>query len=563
MAPRSRLHRFPLALPAGFLLLGAMAAGQQNVPLEALGWLVVWLLWPAAAAVVLDRMPGHPMGIVLATPALAPVWMSLIGDGAATVPGVVVLLVASPPVLVAAGVFPWAVRHARGEHGGARAMTASGVAVLVVLGLVCGAALTGRLTPAGLYLATGAMAIAPFGLAWLTTTDSPPAMDRAFGRAALGLAAIAAFATAYAAAVVLLAATNVPDQRAAGAVLAAVAAIGLMPGLLAARRWLLVRLYGSGRTPGQAHLDLSHRLQRPADPDSLLQEVADSVARSVRSPSAQVRLTPGGETITDGAQVPLLVGEREVGTLVVAPRQAGERFTATDLSVLRGLAPQIAVVAEAVLLGRRLAAAQDQILRLRDAERERIRTDLHDVLGPLLAGLRMHVAAARGATSPTQFAERLDHLEEGLEQCRTEVRRLTRDLHPPTPRPALSVTLRSMVDDWISAAARSGPRFESAVHDVARVPVEVGTAVRLVAGEAVTNVIRHADASWCRISLRADAGQLILAVEDDGRGLGRQNHGLGLPSMRRRIEEVGGLLTVGDRQPHGTTVTARVPYRTE
>jgi two-component system, NarL family, sensor kinase len=409
------------------------------------------------------------------------------------------------------------------------------------------------------------VAVAPFALAWLLLTDDPPAFDFAVARGAMTLAALTVLAGAYIATVSLLAATNVPDQRAAGAVLAATVAVVLTPAWAAARRRLLARAYGPGRTPGWAYLDLSHQLRTPSDADALLEAVAGSVARAVRSPSAAILLSPEPAVQTPfEARVPLVLGDRRLGTLVVVPRRSGERFTRADLRMLDGLAPQVALVVEAVLLGRRLATAERQTLLLREQERRQIHADLHDTLGPLLAGLGMHVAAVSGAAATqSDMPARLVQISAVVEECQSEVRRLVRGLSPVPQRRALGSAVRDLVHGWQSAAGEDGLKFEAAVDDVPAATADIETALQRVAGEAVTNVVRHAQAAWCRVSLTTQGRTLVLTVEDDGRGIGSGRPGVGLTSMRSRIEHVGGTLTIVGRQPVGTTVTAQAPYQRE
>jgi len=83
-----------------------------------------------------------------------------------------------------------------------------------------------------------------------------------------------------------------------------------------------------------------------------------------------------------------------------------------------------------------------------------------------------------------------------------------------------------------------------------------------IAQEALTNVVRHADAHTCVVRLKLDeaAGLLCLEVRDDGKGLPSQRRaGVGLNSMRERAEELGGTLTLALLSTGGTSVLARLP----
>ena len=91
---------------------------------------------------------------------------------------------------------------------------------------------------------------------------------------------------------------------------------------------------------------------------------------------------------------------------------------------------------------------------------------------------------------------------------------------------------------------------------LAPLPQEVESAVALALREAVTNVIRHAQASACEVRLAAEGGRLVLEVRDDGRG-GEPREGAGLAGMRERIAALGG--TVERRTAGGTWLAVSVP----
>jgi signal transduction histidine kinase len=99
---------------------------------------------------------------------------------------------------------------------------------------------------------------------------------------------------------------------------------------------------------------------------------------------------------------------------------------------------------------------------------------------------------------------------------------------------------------------------------LAQLPAAVEVAAYRIAQEAVTNVVRHAEARACTITLDvADAG-LRLMVEDDGNGLASDRRaGVGLGSMRERAEELGGTLDLEQRPGGGTCVRAQLPLPTE
>ena len=95
-----------------------------------------------------------------------------------------------------------------------------------------------------------------------------------------------------------------------------------------------------------------------------------------------------------------------------------------------------------------------------------------------------------------------------------------------------------------------------------RLPAALEVALLRIAGEALTNVVRHAQASHCMVQMEVQDA-VLLQISDDGRGLepGRSS-GVGLASMRRRAEELGGSFTAEGRLPRGTLVTVSIPIST-
>lgn len=182
-------------------------------------------------------------------------------------------------------------------------------------------------------------------------------------------------------------------------------------------------------------------------------------------------------------------------------------------------------------------------------ERQRIAGDLHDDLGGKLLSI------ARSGEAP-----RLAGLaREALEEMRLAVQGLM-----ATPAPA-----EDMLADWrretVERATAAGLEVD---WQVAPMPpgLMVGPRLRMqstrMLREAVTNVVKHAQARHLKVDLAADADTLRIEVVDDGRGLGHAagpGGGQGLPSLRRRAQALGGTCDIASTQPRGTRVTIRLP----
>jgi signal transduction histidine kinase len=199
---------------------------------------------------------------------------------------------------------------------------------------------------------------------------------------------------------------------------------------------------------------------------------------------------------------------------------------------------------------------------MREEERRRIRRDLHDGLGPALAGVALGLDAVHRMTgrSAPQAAELADQLKVEVHQSLADVRRLVEDLRPPDlDQLGLVGALRHQAGKVTERDP--GLDVEVASVDLPHLPAAVEVAAYRIATEALTNVGRHASARSCRILLAMDdPADLRVEIEDDGVGLrnGRPD-GVGLTAMRERAVELGGSLHVCRREQGGTLVTARIP----
>jgi two-component system NarL family sensor kinase len=256
-----------------------------------------------------------------------------------------------------------------------------------------------------------------------------------------------------------------------------------------------------------------------------------------------------------------VLGGVPLGRLDVGARWDGERLTAADARALDAAARQLAVTAEAYLLARRLAEARERLVGAREDERRRIRRDLHDGLGPALAGITAALEGleAVARTDPGAAADALPELRAQARAAVGDVRRLVDGLRPPALDElgllgALREELRRLERSAQVTCALTAPDRLPAL------PAAVEVAALRIVLEAVTNVVRHAAARSCTVLIAAEHDVLTLEIEDDGIGL-RDDAvpGVGLASMRERAEEIGGRLDVGARRAGGTRVTAVLP----
>lgn len=217
-------------------------------------------------------------------------------------------------------------------------------------------------------------------------------------------------------------------------------------------------------------------------------------------------------------------------------------------------------LAESVRTGllRRLTTAQED-------ERSRIARELHDQMGQYLAALGVGLRVIAGSVPPgSAVAEQLARLREMTEVVGREAHRLAVELRPAIlDDVGLEAAARNYLDEW---SDRAGVETDFCC-DIRRERLAraVETTVYRILQEALTNVLKHAEAKRVGVVLRQDGGELHLIVEDDGRGFDsdrateRADGRLGLLGMAERVSQLAGRLAIDSEPGRGTTVVVRIP----
>ena len=343
-------------------------------------------------------------------------------------------------------------------------------------------------------------------------------------------------------------------------------------------------MYGERDDPYAVLSRLGYRLESTLAPDAVLPAVAKTVKEALKLPyvAIQLRRDDGFETAAaagdpvdrplDAAlRLPLVYRGGTVGRLILAPRAGEEGFAAADRRLLEDLTHQIGVAAhavqltdEAVKLSADLQRSRERLVAAREEERRRLRRDLHDGLGPQLAGLTMTAEAARDlvSTDPEHAEELLNNLVERAQAAVSDVRHLVYALRPPAlDALGLLGALRAHADHHDNGGLRVSVE---APEQLPPLPAAVEVAAYRIVLEAITNAERHAAAHICvvRVALDEAGGALYVDVADDGRGIGEdRGTGVGLSSMRERAAELGGWCTVEAMASGGTRVRTLLPCR--
>ena len=399
-------------------------------------------------------------------------------------------------------------------------------------------------------------------------------LRRAAHRALLWLTMSAAVVGIYAA-VVITAAVLVPDHHAwwPSALAAALAALALIPLREKLQRGVTRLVYGRWHEPYEVLAGLGQDLEAAADIGRLLDAAVAELTTGLNLRDVSVR-DLGGAIVTSAegptgsaagaaagpgtASIPLMAYGTPVGSLTyrvpeLPPSAAEERL-------LHDLARQLGGALHARLLSEDLQRARERLVLAREEERRRLRRDLHDGIGPALAGLTLKAETARALLPPGSdgASRQLRDLSEEIRRTVVDVRRLVEGLRPP------ALDELGLADACAQAVDRltAGSGLAATVHasdDLTALPAAIEVAAYRIVVEAVTNTVRHARASRCHVSIDCIPAGLAIEVCDDGTGLaasGLPGHGLAI--MRERAEELGGTVTVRDGSP-GVTVQARLP----
>jgi two-component system, NarL family, sensor kinase len=254
------------------------------------------------------------------------------------------------------------------------------------------------------------------------------------------------------------------------------------------------------------------------------------------------------------ASIPLYSGGRALGIMNVATR-AWRKLTRRELDLLSTIASQVGVAID------RARLAEASVGLARAEERARLARDLHDSLTQGLTAIGLHIEAAIASMNEPSLDQSQRELDRALAVTRAnldDARRSLRDLRasPLQGRPlaeALASAGRELsTDTGVRVHVRSQLR--------APLPPMVEEALFRIAGEALANVRRHAQAHEVDVALARRGNRVTLTIDDDGKGFNPRARapGFGLDGMRERARLIGGELVLKSRKGSGTRITVHV-----
>jgi len=199
----------------------------------------------------------------------------------------------------------------------------------------------------------------------------------------------------------------------------------------------------------------------------------------------------------------------------------------------------------------------------REQERRRLCRELHDGLGPTLAGLALSLGTAQvlSAGQP-ELHQLLGRLTTEAQRAVTDLRRIVYGLRPSAlDELGLAGALHDQAERLRCQAPTLAISLDAPIKGLADLPPMVEMACYRIVTEALANVARHAHATRCAVRIHLDH-RIHVDVRDNGAGLpAHWRPGVGIASMRERVSELGGELVIEPRRPHGTRVAAHLPVR--
>jgi signal transduction histidine kinase len=550
-------------LPLGALLLLTFPTGR----LPSRRWRVVAIVAVVAGVVqagMLAVAPGPvPVAPWLDNP-LGLVWLGPVAEAI----GVAAGTVAAGVVLAAIVRLLVHYRHTSGQERGQLRLVAAALPV-TVLGLVAAAVAEGPLNEASFYLAVVGLTAIPVAIGWAVLRHGLFDIDLLINRALVFSLLTATVLLVYVGLVLALGSLlRQPVELGVSLVATGVVAVMFAPIRDRLQHGVDRLMYGERSDPYAALSGLGRRLEEAATPDQVLPTTAEVLGASLKLEAVEI------EALTDkefrrvaswgaaaAAPVPvrleLVHGRELVGRLSVWPRQ-GETLAARDRALLTDLCRPVAVAVHAAQVDRALQISRSRLVTTREEERRRLRADLHDGLGPHLAGVGLSIGAARNvlARDPRSAEQLLSSAQRQLRDTVTTVRSLVEGLAPAVEQLGLAPAL---CEGAHRLTAPAGVDLDLDVAELPRLPAAVELAAYRIAMEAVTNAVRHAAPTRCCLRLRLEDG-LQLSVVDDGRGLPATIvPGVGLISMRQRAAEVGGTCHIEPAADGGTRVRAELP----
>lgn len=275
--------------------------------------------------------------------------------------------------------------------------------------------------------------------------------------------------------------------------------------------------------------------------------------------------------------IPLTTRNELIGLISIC-HAARNRFNDENRLAVEALAAQASSAIQNARLfhqvrtGReRLRHLSSKIVSAQEEERQRVSRELHDEAGQALTALKISLDLIKTGL-PSELEVVHKNIEDAItltDKTMENIRLLAHALRPPALDAfKLNETLAGLCDDF---AERTGLSIKYKGLDLPPLPDSVAVSLYRLLQEALTNVVKHAQASEVQVTLRRERGEILLAIKDNGQGFQMEGdisemasaEGIGLIGIRERLELLGGWLAIETEPAGGTQVIGRVPYQEE
>ncbi|GAB3285995.1 sensor histidine kinase [Kineosporia babensis] len=366
----------------------------------------------------------------------------------------------------------------------------------------------------------------------------------------------------------VLLASSYTDSSHTGTILIAVAAL-LAAAVRNTVQKLVDRLLYGHRNDPFAVLNLvgGHTAETTTEPETELRTTVERLRQALSLPYvtfhgtaqyARVAVTAGNRSSTDPHIVPARALGQTIGELHLGRRSRHEHLQHGERLIAQEVASRAATLAYAALLVEDVAQSRSRMVLAREEERRRLQADLHDGLGPALAGTAHLVDALAHRIDKAGhqvLARQAGLISERIRRTTADIRSVAYGLRPPVlDQIGLQAALEEITRDYET------PSCTTDINLTHEVPAAVQTAAYAIASEAVMNAVRHSHGTHLHVRARLTDNTLRVDIEDDGVGIPDvPRTGIGLRSMSERASEVGGRLEFRQRHEGGTTVSAFLP----
>jgi signal transduction histidine kinase len=290
--------------------------------------------------------------------------------------------------------------------------------------------------------------------------------------------------------------------------------------------------------------------------------------------SIEVDLFP----LKTAVSVPIYAHGQSYGALALVSKPEGFKFAAKDLSFLNQFLHITAIALENVFILEEIQRSRyelqlltNKMITIQEEERRRLAEDIHDTIAQTLTGISYKMQyckelAARGSQSLTALLDKLiSAVQESIRKSRELISSLRPDLIDTI---GLVPALHRFFDNF---SEQTGIRISERLPIKLHISPEVDICLFRVIQEALTNIYKHSNATNAEVALEARDDNIMLVVVDHGRGFTmsqgapwlKDETKLGLLSMKKRIDAVGGTLVIDAAVNHGCLIKATIPLNRE